>query len=130
MANLTKKNRQQSQTLNDLSQLADLPAVAVTSNANDAVILPKDAHFSPDEQFMYVTSHKLRRSVIKGNFKHAKLLLPMDVFRRLTAIGMANGVTWDEVLRAAIDREFTSIEPFKGALEFLPVPATDSTQAA
>lgn len=130
MANLTKKNRQQSQTLSDFSQLANVPDVQVTTHGKHTVIAPKDAHFSPNEQFMYVTSHNLRRSVIKGDLKHAKLLLPMDTFRKLTAIGMANGVTWDEVLRAAIDREFTSIDPFKGALEFLPAPAPDSTQAA
>ncbi len=82
---------------------------------------PKEAT-GDNGKFMYVTSHALRRSVLTGAVKHCKIVLPSDLFRALSVTGLANGVTWDEMLRAVILEHSTTIKPFGSSVKWLPQP--------
>ena len=72
-----------------------------------------------EKTFTYRSSLNLKRSFLNGDIKHCKFICKEDAFRSLIIVGIKNGVTWDEVLRALIDRELVSNEPFSGIENYL-----------
>ena len=86
--------------------------------AEAAHIEPRQTNAVDDKKYTSVTSLNLKRSFIKDP-KHCKMLMSEDSFRSLIIAGVKNGVTWDEVLRALIDRENVSNEPFAGLENYL-----------
>ncbi len=75
-----------------------------------------------DGKFMYVTSNNLRRTILEGDVKHCKLVLTSDQFRSLTAAGLKQGITWDEMLRAVLAEQSFNYDPYGSAVKFIPQP--------
>lgn len=119
-------------TLNDLSDLASIEALNDASGADlptedlqailNTPVLPVPVA-KEDDDFMYVTSLNLRRSKLKGRLKHVKCVFQEDIFRKLVAAGIQNGVTWDEVVRSLVDRELSGLSPFAGIENYMKQPA-------
>ena len=79
----------------------------------------KSAFVSPPDIRM-VTSLNLLRTHVTGSVKHAKIIFADSAYREVVIAGLRNGVVWDEIIRALVDRELSSIEPFAGLKNFLP----------
>lgn len=67
-----------------------------------------------------VTSLNLKRTFVTGTVKHAKIIFSDNSYREVVVAGLRQGVVWDEIIRALVDRELSSIEPFAGLGPFLP----------
>jgi hypothetical protein len=99
------------------------PASALLSDENKTASLESVcAPVKYQERFMYVTSLNLRRSILKGDVKHCKLVVSRKDFRALTAAGLNSDVTWDEIVRAMIAEQLHQPNPFASCLRFLPEP--------
>lgn len=71
-----------------------------------------------------VTSLNLLRTHLHGAVKHAKIIFDDNSYREVVIAGLRNGVVWDEIIRALVDRELASIDPFAGLKNFLPERAS------
>lgn len=132
-----KASKKAKMTLNDLSELSTIgmTEMEALNEASGAALPVEDLQAilqtpvppvpvsKEDEDFMYVTSLNLRRSKLKGRLKHVKCVFQEDIFRKLVAAGIQNGVTWDEVVRAIVDRELSGLAPFAGIENYMKQPA-------
>lgn len=97
---------------------------SITNSSTDSIkpksdLSPKSDFISPPDIRM-VTSLNLLRTHVTGSVKHAKIIFSDSAYREVVIAGLRNGVVWDEIIRALVDRELSSIEPFAGLKNFLP----------